>query len=368
MLKRLYVHNFRSLQNFELNLSGLKSALLLGKNGAGKTSIFDVMHIFQQLAQGVSQIKYLITKNDFAFGDLRKCIKMELEVTLDSKDFFYTLEIEMPEDPREPIIKSEQLKCQHEVILDRSGGRTLLNNSAEFSLDWHHFGLPLISVRNEQEPIALFREWLKELIVLSPISQSFAGTTQGEHTYLDRQGVYVLDWLRELLAETPNLYAEINDFLKYRLPDFSLFKFNTIGAEEKEWVVEFKNHSKKKMELKFSQLSDGEKIFILASGLVARMSSGKPFLCLWDEPDHYVSLAELSHFILSCRKAAETKEGQVQIVFSTHNAQVIQEFSEHNIFVLSRASHLDPTRCLKAEDKNYISPTLVEAFENGEFE
>lgn len=38
MIERLYIHNFRSLENFELPIQGLSSALLIGKNGTGKST------------------------------------------------------------------------------------------------------------------------------------------------------------------------------------------------------------------------------------------------------------------------------------------------------------------------------------------
>ncbi len=49
MLQRLYVHNFRCLQNFELNLKGIESALLIGKNGVGKPTILTVLELLQKL-------------------------------------------------------------------------------------------------------------------------------------------------------------------------------------------------------------------------------------------------------------------------------------------------------------------------------
>ena len=39
MLQRLYIHNFKSFQNFELKPEGKHSGLLVGKNGARKSSI-----------------------------------------------------------------------------------------------------------------------------------------------------------------------------------------------------------------------------------------------------------------------------------------------------------------------------------------
>jgi hypothetical protein len=39
VIRRLYIHNFRCLENFELPIAAYSSALLIGKNGAGKTTV-----------------------------------------------------------------------------------------------------------------------------------------------------------------------------------------------------------------------------------------------------------------------------------------------------------------------------------------
>jgi predicted ATPase len=378
MLKKLYVNNFRSFQNFELDVTELKSALLIGKNGSGKTNVFAAMEIFQQIAQGVSKINQLISEKDFAFGDTAKPMRLEISVAIAVKTFIYTIDIELPEGFREPRIKYEKLQQDSQVVFERKREHTQLINfgqkeagmeaqrSQSFILDWHHFGLPLILVRNEKDPIAQFRNWLKNLLILAPLPSRFAAVSKGERLFLDKQGEYILDWLRNILGENPSLYGKVEDFLKYRFPDFSALKFNAIGGQEKELRVLFAANQNS-LDLNFSQLSEGEKIFILAAGLVASMNTDTPFLCLWDEPDNYISLLELQNFIVAQRKAAETKSS-VQIIMTSHHGTVIHAFSEHNTFILSRASHLAPTRLQKLAEVKYLSPTLLEAIENGEFE
>jgi predicted ATPase len=54
MLKRLYVDNYKCLVNFTLPLQEL--TLLLGTNGAGKTSVLDVMFALRQLLSGTAKI------------------------------------------------------------------------------------------------------------------------------------------------------------------------------------------------------------------------------------------------------------------------------------------------------------------------
>lgn len=70
MLQRLYVHNFRCLENFELDIKDIPSALLIGKNGVGKSTIAAVLGILQRIGRGVNRVGKLVEPTDFARGDL----------------------------------------------------------------------------------------------------------------------------------------------------------------------------------------------------------------------------------------------------------------------------------------------------------
>ena len=54
MLQRLYIDNYRHLVNFELRLREL--SLLLGRNGAGKTSVLDVVLAIRRLLNGTARV------------------------------------------------------------------------------------------------------------------------------------------------------------------------------------------------------------------------------------------------------------------------------------------------------------------------
>ena len=71
-------------------------------------------------------------------------------------------------------------------------------------------------------------------------------------------------------------------------------------------------------------------------------------------------------FITEFRKAFEDTSSQ--LLMTSHNERAINRFSNHNIFVLSRSSHLSPTKVKVLKDINYISSTVTEAFENDELE
>jgi predicted ATPase len=53
MLKKIYIHNFRCFENFELELDKLN--LFIGANGVGKSSLFHVLHKIQTLINGTEK-------------------------------------------------------------------------------------------------------------------------------------------------------------------------------------------------------------------------------------------------------------------------------------------------------------------------
>ncbi|MGH9826114.1 MAG: AAA family ATPase, partial [Blastocatellia bacterium] len=60
MIRRLYVHNFHCLENFELPISCQSSVLLIGKNGSGKTTVSKALEILQKIGRGVSRVADLV--------------------------------------------------------------------------------------------------------------------------------------------------------------------------------------------------------------------------------------------------------------------------------------------------------------------
>ena len=60
MIERLYIHNFRCLQNFELVTRGIPTALLIGGNGSGKSSVRQVLELLQSVGRGTNRVGELV--------------------------------------------------------------------------------------------------------------------------------------------------------------------------------------------------------------------------------------------------------------------------------------------------------------------
>ena len=85
MLQRLYVHNFRCLENFELNLKDLPSSLLIGKNGSGKSTIAYALEVLQSIGRGINRVSQIIQVKDFNSSRSSVPIRLEIEVLLKEK-------------------------------------------------------------------------------------------------------------------------------------------------------------------------------------------------------------------------------------------------------------------------------------------
>jgi len=65
-----------------------------------------------------------------------------------------------------------------------------------------------------------------------------------------------------------------------------------------------------------------------------------PLLCFWDEPDNFLALPEVGHFLLALRRALQNGG---QLIVTSHNPEAIRRFPEDAVLVLQRTSHLEPT-------------------------
>jgi len=82
MIQRLYIHNYRCLENFELPIGNRPTALLIGKNGTGKSTISAALELLQNIARGTNRVGQLVAPEDLSRGRADVPIRFEVEVAL----------------------------------------------------------------------------------------------------------------------------------------------------------------------------------------------------------------------------------------------------------------------------------------------
>jgi len=359
MLQRLYIHNFRCLENFELHIKDMPSALLIGKNGAGKSTIGTALEILQSIGRGINRVGHLVQTKDFARGRTDVPIRFEIEVLIDDKLYQYTLALELPKKSEELKILEEQLIVSGDPIYSRQEALVTLHNyDAKFMVDWHLVALPVIQRRAETDPLHIFKMWLAHIIILAPIPSLMIGESNDETLEPKRDGANFGDWFSGLLVRYPAAYMYVDKYLRKVMPDIRDFQNELIGKNFKMMSVQFqKNHAD--MCVDFRNLSDGEKCFFLCAVVLAANKSYGPLFCFWDEPDSFLSLSEVGHFVTSLRRSFETGG---QFLATSHNSEAIRKFSNENTLVLYRNNHLEPTLVKRLSDisfKGDIIDTLI---------
>jgi len=271
-------------------------------------------------------------------------MRFELEVLLQDRLYKYVLALELPEKFKELRVLEENLLIDGEPIYSRKQAQvtlhnTLQNREAQFLVDWHLVALPVIQQQSETDPLHFFKTWLNRMIILAPIPSLMTGESNGETLAPERDASNFGEWFSGLLSRYPAAYTQVDKYLREVMPDIQDFLNEQIGKDAKNMMVRFEAE-RANLTVDFDALSDGEKCFFLCAVVLAANKYYGPIFCFWDEPDNYISLSEVGHFVLSLRRSFQENS---EILVTSHKPEAIRKFSDENSSVLDRKSHLEPT-------------------------
>ena len=358
MIERLYVHNFRCLENFSLDLSGRGSALIIGKNGAGKSTLREALGVFQKICRRLNRVRDLVSESDFSQARTDVPMRFEVDLMLANKLFKYAIAFEWPERFREAGVAEESLSVTGNSIFTRQKENVTLPGGSTFRLDWHVAALPVITERPGEEAIKQLNSFFASMVLIAPIPANMSGFTEEESFELHHDASNFSAGMNALLLRYPASYNLIFDYLKPVIPDLTSFENVPRGERGKQLMIRFEpEQAKRSLLIDFKHLSDGEKCFFLSAFVIASSKVNRTVFCMWDEPDNHLSLPEISHFITHLRRLANQKG---QFLATSHHPETIRRFSDENTLVFLRKSHLEPTIVRTLEDIEYKGD-LIEA-------
>ena len=367
MIKRFYVHNFRCLENFELSIAGKPSVLLIGKNGAGKTSVALALEILQKIGRGTNRVGDLLKRKDFSYGRTETPMRFEIEVQLDGISYTYSVAFELPAGFKEARVRDERFSVGGNPIYTRDLAQVTLfktreDKEARFSIDWHLVAIPIIQA-SSQDHLHLFKLFLSRMLILRPIPSLINGESNRETLEPDLAVTNFGEWFSGLLAEMPSAYKRLEKYLKEVMPDLLEIKNPVVAMNARSLIVQFAD-GEATVDIPFGDLSDGEKCFMICGLVLAENHGAKSLLCFWDEPDSYLAPNEVGFFVSALRQAFESKG---QLIATSQNLEAILGFTGHNTLVLQRRTHLSPTVIKVLADMN-VHGNLADAILKGDLE
>ena len=236
-------------------------------------------------------------------------------------------------------MSEEKVQFGGQPVYTREVGRTY------GQIDSQLVALPIIQ-GSALDPTSLFRYWLAQMLILRPMPSLISGGSKGDTLEPDAQVTNLGAWFSGLMAHAPSAYAEVESYLKQVMPDLNDIKNPVIGRDARSLVVQFSSEQGG-VTPPFEDLSDGEQCYMICALVLAANKVHGPVLCFWDEPDNFLALSEVGHFVMALRKAFQFGG---QFIATSHNPEAIRRFSDENTLVLYRSNHLEPTRVRSLKD------------------
>jgi len=370
MLTRIYVHNYRALVNFELRLG--REQLFLGRNGTGKTTVFDVLDAVVRFAAGDGSIDELFPKKSKSrlLADDQRWQEFEIDITdagdgLTGETARYRLVIEqdLQRDQRRVIEESVFLGSsvlfsytQHEALLYRDDGARGLTYLA----DWSRSSLPSIPERKDGTKLTAVKARLARIRVASPDPRAMRAVSEREESSPRRDLSNVASWYRHLLQEDSECTERVLSALRASLDGFYTLDLTRTDDGPRRLDTRWrKNDAAKPITFALDELSDGQRV-LLALTMLANESEDTDTTLLIDEPDNYVALSEIQPLLMAMRD-----RDNLQLIVISHHPEIINlQALEHGL-VFER-EQLGPTRVRKFEPDAQSILTAAEIVARGE--
>ena len=330
MLNRVYIDNYKCFVNFECWLD--QTQLILGDNGSGKTTFFDVLETLRGfITAGLPSVDAFPTSTLTAW-DKRLTQTFELEISGNDGKYHYRLVIEHERKTSRNRVKSEELRFDEQPLYQYEGGdahlyRDNYSPGPVFPFDWSRLAIATIPERNDSQKLTWFRERMEKLYIFSPDPVRMLAIAESELSQPDRRLHHLASWLRHLSQESVDTISTIRDALRENAIDGLVgFKLEKAGESSRILKLDFEfgdesdNARQQRFSLSFDQLSDGQRNLVALFTILMAAVEPDATVCL-DEPDNYVALREIQPWLVQLRDRIEKQHGQCIMV--SHHPEVI---------------------------------------------
>jgi predicted ATPase len=325
MLRRLYVDNFRCLVNFELKLGRLN--LLLGENGTGKSTVFEVLHRLRAFVNNDSKVGAAFPVADLTRWQTTGIQRFEIEMTHGTDEYAYLLRVEHSDDRRKGRVREERLTLAGQPLFEFKEGdahlyRDDFSKGPEYPFDWSQSGVGSLHERSDNTKLTLFKKELSSLVIAQANPAAMSSESRQEERMLSRSMDNFASWYRYLSQEHQSALPAIFGELGKVLPGFRGFSIKEAGEDVRVLKVLFERDPEtgRPLLFDFTELSEGQRVLIALYSLLYGLKGERGSLLL-DEPENYVTLREIQPWLATLAELCG--EEVEQAVLISHHPEVI---------------------------------------------
>ncbi len=329
MLKRLYVDNFKCLVNFDFQVQPIQ--LILGLNGSGKSTAFDVLALIRDFVNGEGKASELFLTSALTRWQQRDVQTFEIEVEGNGGTYRYRLEIEHQRVGRQCRIRTELLEYNGRPLFSSSQGSAQLYHDdhqlgPSITLDWSQSGVSVLGERPDNQRLVWFRKWIAKTLVVQMNPFSMTGVSANEDRRPLRDLSNFASWYRHLVLEDPQLVSDLIGQLADVMEGFHNLRLEAVSENVRELKASVQtdldtSSNGNAFLYGFDELSDGQRALIAIYAIKRfAMSEPCPLVCI-DEPDNFVALAEIQPWLTSLCTEAEDHNSQILLI--SHHPELV---------------------------------------------
>lgn len=317
MLKRIYVHNFRSLVNFEWDLP--TTSVLVGDNGAGKSALIEVLWLLQDVLIKGDRIDETVAPAARTVWLSDDTQSFEIDLEMESVSLRYRLDVDYRS--RRPAIH-EVLRAGDELLYRSMAGKVELFGDSPtgdartvIPFDRSRSFLSVLESRPDNRRLIAFREAIASIWAIKPDPTVLGEAAVSESVFLDRNLRNFASWYRSRMQEEREADDALREDLRRVIPGFSALRLVRVSSEVRDLTVQF-SFGGKTHELGWAKLSDGQRLLIAMYGML-RLGFSHASLIALDECENYVAPGEIQPWLQAVVDAA-AERGQQLLVVSHH--------------------------------------------------
>ncbi len=352
MIKRLYVDNYKCFVNFEVDLDPI--TLLLGRNGAGKTAILDIVLALRELLRGTAKVTdaFVFPTETLTRWQDRNIQVFEIEVELESDTYVYRVEVEHERDKKLARI-DESLTANGGSLFSFAKGEVQLyrdNHSKGpfFGSDWTESALARVTERPDNQRLSRFLDFMRKVIVCGLYPKRFEPESPTEDEMLYRDGRNFSGWYRHVEQEYPDLDEEYTGAMRDVIDGFHRLRVVKVGRDTKALMMVFREGVDASYELRIDEVSDGQRTLSALYALTC-FAQGDGYTLFIDEPDNYVALAEIRPWLMNIEEICG--ESMRQAVICSHHPEYIDYIGIKSGVLMTREGS-GATRAGRIAEKN----------------
>lgn len=345
MLKRLYVDNFRCLSNFVLEPARVSA--LVGPNGGGKTSVFEVLRSLSGLLNAGELAESVFPRWSASRWDKRSTQHFELEVEHEGQPYRYELVVGHDDDSARTYIQEEQLSAAGDLlyrvnkgVVELYGDDVQATPRTTFPFVGTRSFLPLLESRPDNQRISAFKKWMSGVLLFALNPWAIEAVSQNEGNSIAIDGKNFVSWYRTLVQESPEVVAFVHKDLSSIIDGLHAIRLRNVGPNSRALFFDCRL-ADRHFDLGLSELSDGQRVLTVLYTIlhaVARHSS----LLVFDEPDNFVAQSEIQPWLSALREAvADSRVGTLVVI--SHHPEVIDYLAVDEALYLWRSDE-GPTR------------------------